>query len=169
MPRGRAVAPVRRSRSHWLGRERLQAATTSTARFFIHSLLLRLSVLTEAEDLSQPRCRALPRGRAGSPSHRSPPNPGHGSALGPSISFTSCLSPSSRGKGTLSTFSHSELTGAPLLLRSSVASTAPCTSAFPSACSFFPTTRRCSSDDATTNAGQAGPERGRALSRHCRR
>jgi hypothetical protein len=111
-------------RSHRSGRKRLQAATTSTARLFIHFLLLRLSVLAEAEDPSQPHRRALPRGRASSPSHRSPPNPDHGSALGPSISSTSCLSPSSRGKGTLPTSPHSELIGVPPLLRSSVASAA---------------------------------------------
>jgi hypothetical protein len=158
------VAPVCWPRSHRLGRERLQAATTSTARLFNHSLLLRL---TEAEDLSQPRRRALPRGRASSPSHRSPPNPGHGSALGPSISFTSCLSPSSRGKGTLLTF---PTQSSPECRRSCGPPWPAQHRAPPLSLARVPssTTCKCYSDDATANAGQAGPERGHALPRHGR-
>jgi hypothetical protein len=88
-----------------------QAATPTTARLSIH-FLLRPSVLAKAEDPRHPRRRALPRGCASSPLHRSPPNLGHSSALGPSSSSTSCLSPSRGGKGALLVCFRLEFTGA---------------------------------------------------------
>jgi hypothetical protein len=55
------------------------------------------------------------------------------------------------------------------VVRFTVASTAPHPSAFPRSCPLFSIMHRCSGEDATTNAGPAEPEHGRAPSRHGRR
>jgi hypothetical protein len=83
---------------------------------------LSRSLHAQADEPSRHRCRALPRGRASSPSHRSPPNLGHSSALDLSTSSTSCLSQLHGGKGTLLAYFRSELTGASPPSRSTVAS-----------------------------------------------
>jgi hypothetical protein len=115
------------------------------------------------------RRRALPRGCASSPSRCSHPNPVHSSARDSTTSSIPYLSQLRGGKGHIAISATTVPHRRSSVRQLTVASTAPCTSAFPSACSFFPITRRCSSDDATANAGQAGPEHGRAPPRHgCR-
>jgi hypothetical protein len=114
------------------------------------------------------RCRELRRHRVSSPSCCRNPDPIHSSARDSTISSIPYLSQLRGGKGhiAISATARSRRRSSARWL--TMASTAPCTSAFPSACSFFPITRRCSSDDATANAGQTEPERGRALPRHGR-
>jgi hypothetical protein len=54
------------------------------------------------------------------------------------------------------------------MVRVTVASTAPHSSAFPRSRPLFPITPRCSGDDATTSPGPVKPEHARALPRHGR-
>jgi hypothetical protein len=111
-------------------------------------------------------CCELRRHRASSPSRCSRPDPIHSSAKDTNTSSIPYLSQLRGGKGHIAVSTTARSHRRSSTRRLTVASTAPCTSAFSSACSFFPSTRRCPSNDATANASQAGPERGHALPRH---
>jgi hypothetical protein len=166
LPRGSAVASVRRPRSHRSGPSWPLEHHDVASAFTSASASLSRSLQARVEEPSHHRRRALPSGRACLPPHYRPLHHAHSSATTSRTSSTPPLEQPSQGKGALPAFPRSEFTGAPPSSRSSVASAAERSSLSSDSCPAFPFSPCCSRDDVTGPGASVTPRHGRRWCSH---